>query len=107
MTGIRDDVCFLVAEAPKAHGVFDKPEESPRMVYCTTRSVGMREFYEAKDHKLNPSIVFVLQDAVEYRGEKIILYAPDGRHRQRYSVLRTYQTGHGLEITCEEATIDA
>lgn len=104
---IRDDVCYLVAEDPTAHGVFQKPAETPRMVYCSVRSVGMQEFYRAKDHKLNPSIVFELQDAVEYRGEKIVLWTGRDGVQRRYGVLRTYVNGFGIEITCEEATVDA
>ena len=105
---IRDDVCYLVAESPEAHGIFDKPTETPRMVFCTVRSVGMQEFYRAAENKLHPTIVFVLQDAIEYQGEKIVLWTPRGGTQTRYRVLRTYQKGSGeLEITCEEATIDA
>lgn len=105
---IRDDVCYLVAESPEAHGIFDKPTDTPRKVYCAVRSVGMQEFYRAAENKLHPSIVFVLQDAIEYQGEKIVLWTPRGGTQTRYRVLRTYQKGSGeLEITCEEATVDA
>lgn len=104
---IRDDVCYLVAESPEAHGIFDKPTEPPRMVYCSVRSVGRQEYYRAMENKLHPTIVFVLQDAIEYRGEKIVLWTPRGGAQTRYRVRRTYRDGDALEITCEEATIDA
>lgn len=105
---IRDDVCYLVAEAPEAHGIFDRPTETERMVYCTVRSVRRDEFYRALDNKLHPVIVFVLQDAIEYAGEKIILWqGPLDSAPKRYRVVRTYQTGFALEIVCEEATVDA
>lgn len=107
MTG-RDDVCYLVAEDPRAHGIFDKPEETPRMVYCTVQSVSQTEFYRALDHTLNPTIVFKLQDAIEYQGEKIVLWTPPNSDTQkRYGVVRTYGAGDGFEIYCEEATVDA
>lgn len=104
----NDDVCYLVAEDPQAHGIFDKPEETPRMVCCSVLSVGQNEFYRALDHKLHPTIVFKLQDAIEYRGEKIVLWTPPNSDTQkRYGVVRTYGAGDGFEIYCEEATIDA
>ena len=104
----HDDVCYLVAESPKAHGVFDPPEETARMVFCTVKSVGQREFYTALDHKLYPTIIFVLQDPIEYQGEKIVLWTPHGSDtQQRYGVVRTYTAPDGFEIYCEEATVDA
>ena len=104
---IRDDVCYLVSESPEAHGIFELPVETSRMVYCTVRSVGQQEFYRAAENRLHPTIVFVLQDAIEYNGEKIVLWTPRGGTQERYRVLRTYQDGAALELVCEEATIDA
>lgn len=103
----HDDVCYLVAESPEAHGIFDPPEETPRMVYCTIKSVGQREFYLSKDHRLNPTIIFVLSDAIEYQGEKIVLWAARDGVQRRYGVVRTYTAKDGFEIYCEEATVDA
>ena len=104
---IRDDICYLVAESPAAHGIFDAPQETARMVFCSVQSVSRMEFYRALENRLHPTIGFVLQDAIEYQGEKIILWTPRGGTQQRYRVIRTYRTGDALEITCEEATTDA
>lgn len=104
---IRDDVCYLVGEDPGAHGILDKPKETPRAVFCAVRSVGQQEFYRAYANGLHPSVVFVTQ-AVNYQGEKILLWTPQFETEQRrYRVLRTFRTGDLMEITCEEATIDA
>lgn len=103
---VRSDICYLVAEDPAAHGIFDKPEEAPRMVFCDVRSVGQQEFYRAQANGLHPSVVFVMP-FVNYQGEKIVLWTPWGRAQQRFRVLRTYQDGDNVEITCEEATVDA
>ena len=104
---MRSDVLYLVAEEPSAHGVFDKPTETPRKVFCTVRSVGMSEFYRAKENDLFPSIVFVLADYAEYKGEKIALYTPPGGTQQRYRIIRTYVDNQSIELVCEEATVDA
>ena len=103
----RDDVCYLVAESPEAHGIFDAPVETPRMVYCRVRSIGGQEFYRALENKLHPSVMFVLSDAIEYGGEKIVLWTARDGVQRRYRVVRTYDKGDGFEIYCEEATVDA
>ena len=102
-----DDVCYLVAESPAAHGIFDPPEETPRMVYCQVRSIGGQEFYRAMENKLHPSVMFVLSDAIEYEGEKIVLWTARDGVQRRYRVIRPYDKGNGFEIYCEEATVDA
>lgn len=105
---IRDDICYLVAESPAAHGIFDAPQETPRMVYCSVQSVRQDEFYRALENKLHPSIVFELQDAIEYRGEKVVLWqGVNDTQQRRFRVIRTYQNRFALELVCEEATIDA
>lgn len=99
----NDDICYLIAEDPGAHGVFDAVALSPRRVYCTVRSVGMREAYSARDHGLAPSVVVVLSDAMDYRGEKIVVWRGRG-----YAVDRVYVTeDNRCEITLEEVTVDA
>ncbi len=104
----RSDVLYLVAENPAAHGVFDKPTETARKVFCTVRSVGWNEFYTAKQNGLAPSIVFVLADYAEYKNEKIALYTPPGSDTQkRFRIIRTYTKDQTIELVCEEATVDA
>lgn len=99
---IRDDVLYLVAEDPAAHGVFDEPVETQRMVYCTVSSVSRNEFYRAREFDLEPSLVFILSDFIEYQGEKIAVF-----HGKRYQIIRTYVSGSSIELVCEEAKVDA
>mgnify|MGYP000293281893 CR=1 FL=1 len=47
---VRADVLTLIDEIPGAHGRFDTATERRRQVYCTVRSVGMREAYEAAEN---------------------------------------------------------
>ena len=102
------DVLYLVAETPGNHGVFDKPVETARKVFCTVKSVGWSEFYTAKQNGLAPSIIFVLADYAEYKGEKIALWTPHGAEaQQRYRIIRTYTNNQTIELVCEEATVDA
>ena len=98
----RADVIYLVAEDPAAHGIFDAPAETQRMVYCTLKAVGMNEYYRALEQQLRPEVVFVLSDYAEYRGEKIVVW-----HGKRYRIVRAYQNEQlGVELTVEEATVD-
>ena len=99
---IRQDVLYLIAESPKAHGAFDAATETRRMVFCTVRSVGMNEFYRAQENAMHPTFVFTLADSAEYQGEKICEY-----NGTRYAVIRTYVDRQRIELTVEEATVDA
>ena len=98
----RSDVIYLVAETPAAHGIFDAPKETQRMVYVTLKSVGLNEYYRALEQDLRPEVIFVLSDYAEYRGEKIAIW-----NGKRYRVVRAYQNEQlGVELTVEEATVD-
>lgn len=70
----------------------------PREVFCSVRSIGMREFYQANATDFHPEIKFVLADYLDYQGETKAIH--DG---QLYRILRTYRTGIELELTAEKA----
>lgn len=95
------DVLNLISEAPGAHGAFDAVTETSRQVFCTVRTVGMTEAYTAMSYGLHPELVFLLSDYTDYAGEKICEY-----QGKRYRVVRTYRANQGLELTCEEVTVD-
>lgn len=95
------DVITLITET-QPHGVFEDVAETPREVYCSVRSVGMSEAYTAMSNGLHPEFVFILSDYGDYNGEKILEYKGT-----RYRIVRTYRNNQGIELTCEEATIDA
>lgn len=99
---IRQDVIDLIAEDPRAHGIFVKPTEKKRTVFCTVRSVGMNEFYRAMEQDLHPSMVFTLEHYDEYMGEKVCEY-----HGTRYRIIRTYVDRQRIELVVEEATVDS
>ena len=96
------DVITLISESPAAHGVLDDVTETQNQVFCSVRSVGMNEAYQAMSNGLHPQFVFVLSECGDYNGEKIVIY-----HEKRYRVIRTYQQNQGIELTVEEVTIDA
>lgn len=97
------DVLNLVGETPVAHGVFDNTVvEASRQVYCSVRTVGMNEAYQAMANGLKPQYVFVLSDYTDYEGEKICEY-----QGKRYRIVRAYRNNQGIELTAEEITIDA
>ena len=94
---VRADVCTLIAENPKAHGIFEDPQETGRKVFCTVRSVTQSEVYQAQAVGLNPEMKLVLAHAFEYGGEKLVDFQ-GGRHR----ILRTYvNEGDQIELTIQ------
>lgn len=99
---IRDDVCYLIQETPGTHGVFDTPTRTERMVYCSVRSVSSADFWRAYSNGLEPTLVFVLSDFIDYQGERLIRYG-EGQSARYYKVLRTYAKDRELEITVVEA----
>ena len=68
--------------------------ETTRSVFCETKSIGTKEFYQAQAVGLKPEIKFVLTDVADYAGELLLSW-----RGLRFSVLRTYRTGIKLEIT--------
>lgn len=94
----RADVIYLIGEKPEAHGVFEKPKTTERMVFCTVRSVGMRETYLAMAHDRNPETVFELADPAEYQGEKQCRW--NGRI---YDIIRSYSKNQRVELTAERS----
>lgn len=73
-------------------------KETKREVFCSLRSIGMKEFYQANASDFHPELKLVLTDHLDYENEKLVDY--DG---QRYRVLRTYRAGQELEIVLEKA----
>lgn len=69
-------------------------------VFAKVKSVGMREKYTALELGLNPEIVFVLSDYLDYDNEKVLEY--DG---VSYEVIRTFRSGKELEIVCQRTGV--
>lgn len=93
---MRTDILELVSEAETTDAYGDPAiVENSRVVFCTVKSIGEKEFYHAHAVGLQPEIKFVLEDYYDYGGEMYIVYNGD-----RYKVLRTYRTGNKMELTC-------
>lgn len=95
---ICDDVIELVAEAPRAHGIFEETVETRRKVFCQVNSVSRYEFYRAREAGLQPNFVFRLSESDDYHGEKIVIY-----RGVRYRVLRTYAHGDRAEANLSKS----
>lgn len=96
---MKATVITLIGEDPAAHGIFDTTAETRRKVYCTVKSIGQTEAYQAMGAGLNPERKFVLAHDFEYRDEK---YAE--HEGVRWRILRTYVTeSDGIELTCQRA----
>ncbi len=69
--------------------------ETSREIFCSVRSIGQKEFYQAQAVGLQPEIKFLLADYLDYDNEQHVEY-----EGQRYRVLRTYRAGQELELIC-------
>ena len=100
---LKTNVVDLITVSPEAAGVGTEPTESKRTVYCTVRSIGMQEAYQAMGQGLNPELKVILAHDFEYEGER--LCELDG---VRYAILRTYVTeADGIELTLQRVAGNA
>jgi hypothetical protein len=94
---LKSNVVTLISENPEAHGVGVDPTESERTVYCTVKSIGMTEAYQAMGLGLNPELKVILAHDFEYQGEQICSLGG-----VRFRILRTYITEtDGIELTLQ------
>ena len=100
---IRAGIVKLIRESPQAHGVGTRAQETARKVFCTIRSIGTAEAYQAMATGLNPEMKVVLHHDFEYDGEKICEV-----NGKRYKIIRTYITeADGIELTIQPVTGNA
>lgn len=94
---MKSNVVTLISEVPAAHGVGEEPEEVRRTVYCTIRSIGMQEAYQAMGIGLNPELKVILAHDFEYGGEPVCEMSG-----VRFTIIRTYITEtDGIELTLQ------
>ena len=77
--------------------------ETKRTVYAEERSVGMNEFYQGYAMGFKPEVKFALTNFADYQGEALVEYVPflgDPDKPIRLSILRVYNAGDTLELTC-------
>lgn len=83
-----------------------------RTVYAGEYSVSMTEVYQGMAVGYKPEVKFRLENWLDYHGEEKIEYTPFGMTSAvTLRVLRTYNDGDALELTCykdnEEVTANA
>ena len=75
--------------------------ETRTKVYAGEYSVGMSEVYQGMAVGFKPEVKFLLENWLDYHGEEVIEYVPFGyTETVRLRVLRLYNKGDALEITC-------
>ena len=100
---MKSNVADLISLSPEAAGVGTDPAETRRTVYCTVKSIGMQEAYQAMGIGLNPELKIVLVHDFEYGGEPLCEICG-----VRYKVLRAYITEtDGIELTLQRVAGNA
>lgn len=93
----------LIAVSPEARGAGTNASETEQEVFCTVKSIGMQEAYQAMAMGLNPELKICLPHDFEYQDEPLLDY--NGR---RYKIIRTYITEKdGIELTVQRVTGNA
>ena len=94
---IKAGIVWLIREDPESHGVGTEPKETRRKAYCTVRSIGQTEAYQAMGVGLNPELKVILAHDFEYQGEDLCEL-----NQVRYRIIRTYVTeDDGIELTLQ------
>ena len=95
-------VIGLVTEISRTHGVHESVTDDIRTVYCTVRSVGRSEFYNALNAGIKPEYVFIIALAEDYKGERLLDYKG-----KRYRIVRAYEPEDGgIELTAERSDVN-
>ena len=95
----KSDVIKLVKETPyrNEYGVLI-PETSEREVFCNVKAINQNEFFKAGEIGLKPQFKFIIANAEDYEGEKLVIYQD-----KQYSIYRTYiKTTEAIELYVEE-----
>ena len=93
----------LIREDPAARGVGTEPQETSRKVFCTVRSIGMQEAYQAMGVGLAPELKVILAHDFEYCGEPLAEL-----NGQKFKIIRTYITEKdGIELTLQRVAGNA
>ena len=94
---LKADVVKLIKVSPEAAGAGTDRTEIEREVYCTVKSIGQTEAYQAMGIGLNPELKVILAHDFEYEGEGLCELGG-----VRYDILRTYITeADGIELTLQ------
>lgn len=100
---MKPNVVDLIAVSPEAYGVGMPRAEKKRRVYCTVKSIGMQEAYQAMGQGLNPELKVILAHDFEYGGEQQCEI-----NGQRYDILRIYATEtDSIELTLQRTAGNA
>lgn len=97
----RAATVILIKDAPEAHGVYATVADQRRTVYCTVRSVGQKEAYQARAVGLNPEIVLIVPQAIDYHDETRCEF-----EGTEYKILRTYHNDNdAVELTLQRLEV--
>lgn len=91
---VMANIVTLIAESPEAHGILETPTTTERDVFCTVKSVGYKEAYEAMGIGLTAEIKVIIPHYIDYNNERYCkLNGID------YKVIRTYISAESVELT--------
>lgn len=94
------DVIELITVDTTENTIGDSVENKTyRQVYANKKAVRQSEYYQAMNNGLKPKLMFVIR-SIEYSNEESLRY-----NGKEYSIIRTYDKGEKIELTCQGQVI--
>lgn len=96
-----DDIAILLIPVMRVDEYGNEVKTNQeKQIYCKVRSTTLREFCQAAQAGLRPSLVLTMQGA-DYNGEEVIVW-----RGKVYGIIRSYwKQADEIELTLEERTI--
>ena len=96
-----DDVAILLIPVIRVDEVGNEVKVyQEKQIFCKVRSTTKREFYQAAQAGLRPSLILTMQ-GVDYDGEEAIVW-----RGKTYGIIRKYwRQADEIELTLEERTV--
>ena len=94
-----DAIAYLVQDDVRTYDEYGNEVISQPLkeIFVQVDTVYNTEFYNAAQAGLRPTLRFYITHRIDYNGETDIVY-----EGERYHVIRTDWSGHGVALICEE-----
>ena len=94
-----DAIAYLVQDDVRTFDEYGNEliSQPLKEIFVQVDTVYNTEFYNAAQAGLRPTLRFFITHRIDYNGETDIVY-----EGERYHVIRTDWSGHGVALICEE-----
>lgn len=99
-----DEVIHLISVEKSVNAIGDVVENrTETQRFCSVKSVGETEFYQAQASGFKPSVKFILADFLDYQGQPYVRWVNPWGVEEELTIIRTYKNERSeLELTCQK-----